>query len=118
MDVPEPAAAEPLGELASRLYGGLSRAARAGLVEVTEMGMRRWWYLDALDAIGQHGPLPARLRIYLASGLAEGTAAAELDARRADCGPWVRLDGIKFYADGWLVPRTCAMCRSFEDEDS
>ena len=47
-----------------------------------------------------------------------GTAAAELDSRRAGCGPWVRLDGIKFYADGWLVPRTCAMCRSFEDEDS
>src|ERR1022692_2520683 len=49
MDVPEPAAAGPaaaesLGELASRMYRGLSRAVRAGLVEVTEMGMRRWWY--------------------------------------------------------------------------
>ncbi len=82
------------------------------------MGMRRWWYLDALDAIGQHGPLPVRLRVYLASGLAEQSAAAELDSRRANCGPWVRLDGIKFYADGWLVPRTCAMCRPFRDEPS
>ncbi len=64
------------------------------------------------------GPLPARVRIYLASGLAERSAPAELDARRADCGPWVRLEGVKFYADGWLVPRTCAMCRNFDDEDS
>ena len=128
MDVPEPAgpgpagpgqgAGEPLGELARRLYRGLDRAARAGLVEVTEMGMRRWRYLDALDAIGQDSPLPARLRIYLASGLAEHSSAAELDSRRSDRGPWVRLDGIKFYADGWLVPRTCAMCRGFEDEES
>jgi len=68
------------------------------------MGMRRWWYLDALAAICQSRPLPARLRICLASGLAERSGAAELDARRADCGPWVRSDGIKFYADGWLVP--------------
>ena len=62
--------------------------------------------------------MPARLRIYLASGLAERSGLAELAARRSGCGPWVRLDGIKFYADGWLVPRTCAMCRNFDDEDS
>src|SRR5215469_7216062 len=40
---------------------------------------------------------------------------AALDARRGDCGPWARLDGIKFYADGWLVPRTCALCQDFAD---
>jgi predicted amidohydrolase YtcJ len=27
----------------------------------------------------------------------------------------VRLEGIKFYADGWLGPRTCAVCRDFAD---
>lgn len=118
MDVAEPPGTEPLGELAGRLYRGLSRAAGTGLVEVTEMGMRHWWYLDALTAICQSGPLPARVRIYLASGLAQQSGPAEIDARRADCGPWIRLDGIKFYADGWLVPRTCAMCRSFADTGS
>jgi predicted amidohydrolase YtcJ len=25
---------------------------------------------------------------------------------------------VKFYADGWLVPRTCAMCRDFADTGS
>jgi predicted amidohydrolase YtcJ len=117
MDVPEPATRESRKERAQRLYRGLARAAAGGLVEVTEMGMRHWWYLDALASLGDT-PLPARVRIYLASGLAELSASAELDARRADCGPWVRLEGVKFYADGWLVPRTCAMCRNFDDEDS
>src|SRR5260221_10776030 len=117
MDVPEPPPGEPLTQGAQRLYRGLGRAAAAGLVEVTEMGMRHWWYLDALASLGD-GPLPARVRIYLATGLAERSATAELDARRADCGPWVRLEGVKFYADGWLVPRTGAMGRNFDDEDS
>jgi predicted amidohydrolase YtcJ len=99
-------------DLAGSLLAGLARAAAAGLTEVTEMGMRSWAYLDAL---ADQPVLPARVRIYLASGLADDSSLAELDARRADCGPWLRLEGIKFYADGWLGPRTCAVCRAFAD---
>jgi predicted amidohydrolase YtcJ len=115
MDVAEPVPAETPRELDARLVGGLARAAAAGLVEVTEMGMREWWYLDALGRLSERGPLPARVRIYLASGLAERAGLADIEARRADAGPYVRLEGIKFYADGWLVPRTCALCRDFDD---
>ena len=115
MDVPEPASTDSPDELAARLRDGLATAAAVGLVEVTEMGMRDWCYLDALTSLSERGPLPARVRLYLASGLAEQAGVAELAARRADGGPWVRLDGIKFYADGWLVPRTCAVCRDFDD---
>jgi predicted amidohydrolase YtcJ len=118
MDVPEARLADvPADERAARLYRGLALAAAVGLVEITEMGMRAWWYLDALASLADR-PLPARVRVYLASGLAERAAPAELEARRAGSGPWVRVEGIKFYADGWLVPRTCAMCRSFEDEET
>jgi hypothetical protein len=53
--------------------------------------------------------------VYLASGLAAESSLAELQARRADCGPWLRLDGVKFYADGWLVPRTCALGQDYAD---
>jgi hypothetical protein len=116
MDVPEPLPAKPLSWLAGRLRAGLARAAAAGLTEVTEMGIRDWRYLDALDALQGAGPLPARLRVYLASGLAAGSSPAELAARRAACdGPWVRLEGVKFYADGWLGPRTCAVGHDFAD---
>jgi len=115
MDVGEPTIAASPAELAERLRAGLAMAASVGLVEVTEMGMRDWRYLDALADLARSGPLPVRVRIYLASGLAEQESLDELEARRAESGPWVRLDGIKFYAEGWLVPRTCAVCRPFAD---
>ena len=115
MDVLDAGPALDRPGLGGRLLGGLSRAATAGLVEVTEMGMRSWRYLDELTTLAQGGPLPCRVRVYLASGLADEAGLAEIDARRADCGPWLRLDGIKFYADGWLVPRTCAVCQDFAD---
>ena len=101
--------------LAERLAAALSRAAAAGLVEVTEMGVRSWRHLDALNELQRAGPLPCRVRVYLASGLADEAGRAELEARRSDSGPWLRVDGVKFYADGWLVPRTCAVCRDFAD---
>ncbi len=119
MDVPEPPAQDPLADRAKLLHDALGTAAAAGLAEVTEMGMRAWWYWDALQSLQQAAPLPARVRLYLASGLAASTGAGELAARRSDCGPWIQLEGVKFYADGWLVPRTCALCQPFHgDRDS
>jgi predicted amidohydrolase YtcJ len=113
MDVLDPLLRVP--NLTDKLLAGLAAAATRGLVEITEMGMRGWGYLDALTAAQEKGPLPVRVRVYLASGLAKESGAAEIDARRADCGPWLRLDGVKFYADGWLGPRTCALGRPFDD---
>jgi predicted amidohydrolase YtcJ len=119
MDELHPVPAGPVAELALRLRAGLERAAAAGLVEVAEMGMRDWGYLDALAELQDAGPLPVRVRVYLASGLATGTSPADLTGRRARYqGPWVALEGVKFYADGWLGPRTCAVGRHFADSDS
>jgi predicted amidohydrolase YtcJ len=104
--------------IAGRLHDGLTAAASTGLVEITEMGMRDWCYLDALERLtAGDRPLPVRVRLYLASGLAEEAGITEVRTRRAraSASPWLRLDGIKFYADGWLGPRTCAMCRDFDD---
>lgn len=116
MDIPEaPPGADSPDVMAARLHDGLAMAAEVGLVEVTEMGMRDWSYLDALTKLSERGPLPARVRLYLASGLADQAGTAAIAARRADASPWIRLDGIKFYADGWLGPRTCAVCRDFDD---
>jgi predicted amidohydrolase YtcJ len=117
MDVGEPPPSASPAQMAARLRAGLARAAEAGLVEITEMGMRLWWYLDALTMLQQEGPLAVRVRIYLASGLAEEASWSELNARRTGAGPWVSLDGVKFYADGWLGPRTCAMCQPFTDQN-
>lgn len=116
MDEPDPAPDLPAGQLAALLRAGLDEAAGLGLTEVTEMGVPDWLYLDALAGLQDAGPLPLRVTAYLASGLASGASLAELAARRSGyAGPWLRLEGVKFYADGWLGPRTCAVCRDFAD---
>lgn len=110
MDEPDP----PLtvdDHLRGQLERGLDRAASLGLVQVTEAGMTDWAYLEALLALRQRGPLPVRLRLLIASGIAEVGRMA----RTGD--PWLEVVGVKFYADGWLGPRTCALCRPFADED-
>ncbi|HUF32908.1 MAG TPA: amidohydrolase family protein [Acidimicrobiales bacterium] len=110
MDEPDP----PLtvdDHLRGQLERGLARAASHGLVQVTEAGMTDWAYLEALLALRQRGPLPVRLRLFVASGIADVGRMA----RTGD--PWLEVVGVKFYADGWVGPRTCALCRPFDDED-
>jgi hypothetical protein len=93
------------------LESGLARAARLGLVQVTEAGMHDWALLEALQDLRARGPLPVRVRVLAASGIAEPSRMR----RTGD--PWVELEGVKFYADGWLGPRTCAVSEPFADED-
>ena len=99
-----------LPDLEDRLAAGLERAASVGLVEVWEAGTRSWAYLDALSRLRERGPLPVRVRLLAAAGLAElgmrpRTGDASLD-----------VVGVKFYADGWLGPRTCATGHGFADD--
>jgi predicted amidohydrolase YtcJ len=91
------------------LERGLTRAAEAGLVEITEAGMHDWGYLEALLALRARGPLPVRVRLLVASGIAEPQRM-----RRTE-DPWLELAGVKFYADGWLGARTCALREPFAD---
>jgi predicted amidohydrolase YtcJ len=93
------------------LERGLARAAGLGLVQVTEAGMHDWSLLEALQDLRARGPLPVRVRVLAASGIAEPSRMR----RTGD--PWVELEGVKFYADGWLGPRTCALTEPFADED-
>lgn len=105
---------EPLvvdDQVRGRLERGLARAAGLGLVQVTEAGMHDWTMLEALQDLRARGPLPVRVRVLAASGIAEPSRMR----RTGD--PWVELEGVKFYADGWVGPRTCAVSEPFEDEE-
>jgi predicted amidohydrolase YtcJ len=108
---PEPSTTDDLPEA---MDAGLQRAADLGLVGVTEAGMRDWAHWDALVALRRSSGLPVDVRILVASGAAAldrmANARFENDAHLA-------VVGVKFYADGWLGPRTCACSLPFADVD-
>ena len=97
-------------ELRGDLERGLNEARDLGLVEITEAGMIDWAYLDALRDLRQRDVLPVRVRILVASGI------ADLKRMQRTGDPWLEIIGVKLYADGWVGPRTCAMCQPFTDE--
>ncbi|MBW3574879.1 MAG: amidohydrolase family protein [Actinobacteria bacterium] len=96
--------------LRGSLERGLARAAAGGLVEVTEAGMHDWAYLEALLSLRARGPLEVRVRLLVASGI------ADVGRMQRTGDPWLELVGVKFYADGWLGSRTCAVREPFADQ--
>ena len=111
----EPDEYEPVDDLAEALKAGLERARDLGLVAITEAGMRTWAHWDALVDLRDRGELPIDVGILVASGAANDVSRLR-DARDAS-DDRLRLVGLKFYADGWLGPRTCACTRAFHDVD-
>ncbi|MBW8827184.1 MAG: amidohydrolase family protein, partial [Acidobacteria bacterium] len=106
-------AVEPLevhDGLRGALERGLNRARAAGIVQITEAGMDDWAYLEALLALRARDELPVRVRLLVASGIADPKQM------RSTGDPWLEVEGVKFYADGWLGPHTCAMNHSFTDD--
>lgn len=101
---------EVTDELRGDLERGLHRAREVGLCEITEAGMTDWAYLDALRDLRVRDVLPVRVRIFVASGI------ADLKRMERVGDPWLEVVGVKLYADGWIGPRTCAMCQPFNDE--
>ena len=101
---------EVTDQLRGDLERGLAQARQLGLVEITEAGMTDWAYLDALRDLRVRDVLPTRVRILVASGIADPKRMQ----RTGD--PWVEVIGVKLYADGWVGPRTCALCQPFTDE--
>lgn len=95
--------------LRGALERALAHAQSLGIVQLTEAGMDDWAYHEALLGLRARGPLPVRVRLLVASGIAD----AKRMQRTGD--PWLELSGVKFYADGWLGSRTCAMCQPFTD---
>ena len=100
----------PTDQLRGNLERALDEARRLGLCEITEAGLRDWAYLDALRDLRVRDELPVRVRIFVASGI------ADLDRMQRIGDPWLEVVGVKLYADGWVGPRTCAMCQPFSDE--
>ena len=107
----QPPAAPAADDLVAALVGGLQQAADLGLVGITEAGLDDWALWDALRSVPA-GELPVAVRVLVASGAADPERMA---AARAESDGDLAVVGVKFYADGWLGPRTCACSLPFAD---
>ena len=85
----------------------LYEAASSGIVSITEAGMRDWSHWESLLRLRTR--LPLRVRVLVASGI------ADLDRMQRTGDERLELEGVKFYMDGWLGPRTCACSQAFLD---
>lgn len=112
----EPAGEPAADDLVAAMRDGLQKAADLGLVGVTEAGMSDWRHWDALVSLrsAEGGSLPVDVRVLVASGAAD---LPRMAAARADSDDRLAVTGVKFYADGWLGPRTCACSVPFADVD-
>ncbi len=112
--IDEPPSDPAADDLVAALRDGLQKAAHLGLTGITEAGLNDWALWDALVRLRDEdgGRLPVDVRILIASGAADldrmANAARDNDEHLA-------VVGVKFYADGWLGPRTCACSLPFVD---
>lgn len=110
----DPPAEPSAGDLVEALRLGLEKAEALGLVGITEAGMSDWRHWDALVELRRRGGgrLPVAVRVFVASGAAD---LERMAAARSDSDEQLAVIGVKFYADGWLGPRTCACSAPFAD---
>ncbi len=97
-------------DLLNRIARELESAASLGIVELHAMSVTQWGYVDALIKLRENNQLPLRVRLFFSSGYADVKKMAKFGD------PALEIAGVKFYADGWLTSRTCAVSEPFDDE--
>lgn len=111
MDEPWPERCEP-SLLTSVVAKALDLAASLGLVAITEMGIPDISTFDALRRLREQESLPVDVDVYLSSGLARSLGPSDVTLLRTG-DHTIDVVGIKFYADGWLSLRNCAVREPF-----
>lgn len=106
------------GEVTDELLDAILRmqdeAAKQGVTTVVEAGLTDLRVVDALLRLADEGRLKVRHLVRVRWGAIE--RAAELGWRTGFGNDWVKILGVKMYADGWLGPRTCALRRPYNDD--
>lgn len=97
-------------DLQQMYMSALTRLRALGVAEVMEAGILNWDYYAALQELRTKDNLPIRVNIFLASGI------ARLDQMVPTGDSALALVGVKFYCDGWLGSRTCAVSQGFADD--
>jgi predicted amidohydrolase YtcJ len=87
---------------------------RRGLVAITEKGMDNWEMLDSLRQLRAEGEVKTAVELFALAGIADAVGPKGLRLRVTH-DPMLDVVGVKFYADGWLGCRTCAVSEPFAD---
>jgi hypothetical protein len=112
MDYPTKSAF-PADEVAmSRIKFGIQELLKMGITTVFEAGAD-WEHYDAVAKLRDNGELKIRCELYMASRHLD--ELIERGITKEDGDDWLRILGVKFYADGWLGPRTCALRDKYYD---
>lgn len=106
--IPEPS----VEELAEALYEALHELAALGLTAVHNFDGPRSF--AALQILHGRGDLPLRVVQYLPLAVLDHAIAVGLRAGFGDA--WLRIGGVKIFADGALGPRTAWMLAPYEGE--
>jgi predicted amidohydrolase YtcJ len=88
-------------------------AVRQGVTTTVEAGLRDLGVIDALRQLDAAGQLRVRHLVRVAWGCIE--EAARMGLRTGVGSEWVKILGVKLYADGWLGPRTAALRAPYSD---
>jgi predicted amidohydrolase YtcJ len=88
-------------------------AAKQGVSTAVEAGLRDLGVIDALRELDAAGQLRIRHLVRVAFGCME--EAAQMGLHTGVGSEWVKILGVKFYADGWLGPRTAALRAPYSD---
>ena len=106
------------GEVTDRLKADIlamqDEVAKQGITTVVEAGLRHFAAWDALNELADEDKLKVRFLVRVSFGCME--KAAERGLRTGSGNEWVRMLGVKHYADGWLGPRTSALREPYSDD--
>lgn len=101
-------------ELKQHLLTMQDEVAKLGITTVVEAGLRDMAAWDALVELADEGLLTVRFLVRVSFGCME--QAAERGLRTGSGNEWVRILGVKNYADGWLSPRTSSVREPYADD--
>lgn len=90
----------------------MHQMAEMGVTSITESGIRTWREFNALCELYKSGDFPIRVNLLIASRLMDD--AIERGYKTGWGDEWLRVSGVKLYADGWLSPRTAALNEPYE----
>ena len=100
-------------EMKALLLDAEEEMLRQGLTATVEAGLSDLGYLDALFELSREGALRSRWLPRVGAGCMADAAAAGYVSGFGD--EWVRVLGVKLYADGWLGPRSAALRDWYSD---